>query len=67
MTVTIQVLVQGTGRKKVIEPHERQGGSQTGIIPLLSLPHHINRRVVFGLEKPESEIATLGTQWIKKR
>jgi 2-isopropylmalate synthase len=65
--VTIQVLVQA--REDLIEKTvESLVGARSAIIHLYNSTSPAQRRVVFGLEKPEIvEIAKRGTRWIKER
>jgi 2-isopropylmalate synthase len=65
--VTIQVLVQA--RQDLIEPTmQALVGAKRVIIHLYNSTSPAQRRVVFGLEKPDIvKIATRGTQWIKER
>jgi 2-isopropylmalate synthase len=65
--VTIQVLVQA--REELIEPTVRAlSGAKRVIIHLYNSTSPAQRRIVFGLEKPDIvKIATRGTQWIKDR
>jgi 2-isopropylmalate synthase len=65
--VAIQVLVQA--REELIEPTMRAlAGAKRAIIHLYNSTSPAQRRVVFGLEKPDIvKIATRGTQWIKDR
>jgi 2-isopropylmalate synthase len=65
--VAIQVLVQA--REELIEPTMRAlAGAKRVIIHLYNSTSPAQRRVVFGLEKPDIvKIATRGTQWIKDR
>jgi 2-isopropylmalate synthase len=65
--VTIQVLVQA--REDLIERTvESLIGAKRAIIHLYNSTSPAQRRVVFGLEKPEIvQIATRGTQWVKDR
>ena len=65
--VTIQVLVQA--REDLIERTiESLAGARRAIVHLYNSTSPAQRRVVFGLEKPEIvEIARRGTRWIKDR
>jgi len=65
--VTIQVLVQA--REDLIERTVQSlAGAKRAIIHLYNSTSPAQRRIVFGLEKPEIvEIARRGTQWIKDR
>src|SRR3984885_4675898 len=65
--VTIQVLVQA--REDLIQPTmQALAGAKRVIIHLYNSTSPAQRRVVFGLEKPDIvKIATRGTQWIKDR
>ncbi len=65
--VTIQVLVQA--REDLIErTFESLAGAKRAIVHLYNSTSPAQRRVVFGLEKPEIvEIAVRGTQWVKDR
>ena len=65
--VTIQVLVQA--REDLIERTvESLVGSKRAIIHLYNSTSPAQRRVVFGLEKPDIvEIARRGTAWVKER
>jgi 2-isopropylmalate synthase len=65
--VTIQVLVQA--RQELIEPTMRAlVGAKRVIIHLYNSTSPAQRRVVFGLEKPDIvKIATRGSQWIRDR
>jgi len=65
--VSIQVLVQA--REELIERTvESLVGSKRAIIHLYNSTSPAQRRVVFGMEKPEIvEVARRGTQWIKER
>ncbi len=65
--VTIQVLVQA--REDLIErTFESLVGTKRAIVHLYNSTSPAQRRVVFGLEKPQIvEIAARGTQWVKDR
>lgn len=65
--VTIQVLVQA--REDLIERTvESLVGARRAIIHLYNSTSPAQRRLVFGLEKPDIlKIATRGTQWVKDR
>ncbi len=65
--VTIQVLVQA--REDLIQRTvESLAGARRAIIHLYNSTSPAQRRVVFGMEKPEIvQVATRGTQWIKDR
>jgi 2-isopropylmalate synthase len=65
--VTIQVLVQA--REDLIERTvESLAGARKAIIHLYNSTSPAQRRIVFGLEKPDIvRIARRGTQWIKDR
>ena len=65
--VAIQVLVQA--REDLIERTvESLAGAKRAIIHLYNSTSPAQRRVVFGLDKPDIvKIATRGTQWIKDR
>src|SRR3954467_1740810 len=65
--VTIQVLVQA--REDLIQRTvESLVGARHAIIHLYNSTSPAQRRVVFGLEKPEIvRIATNGTRWVKER
>src|SRR5277367_5282205 len=65
--VTTQVLVQA--REDLIQPTmQALVGAKGAIIHLYNSTSPAQRRVVFGLEKPDIvKIATQGTQWIKER
>ena len=65
--VTVQVLVQA--REDLIERTvESLAGVRKGIIHLYNSTSPAQRRIVFGLEKPQIvEMARKGTRWIKER
>ncbi|MBX3747956.1 MAG: 2-isopropylmalate synthase [Verrucomicrobiae bacterium] len=65
--VTIQVLVQA--REDLIERTvESLAGVRRAIVHLYNSTSPAQRRIVFGLEKPEVlKIAVRGTQWVKER
>ncbi|HWB61619.1 MAG TPA: 2-isopropylmalate synthase [Chthoniobacteraceae bacterium] len=65
--VTIQVLVQA--REDLIEKTVQSlMGARRAIIHLYNSTSPAQRRIVFGMEKPEIvEVARRGTQWIKDR
>jgi 2-isopropylmalate synthase len=65
--VTIQVLVQA--REELIEKTvESLVGAKNVIIHLYNSTSPAQRRIVFGLEKPEiKQVAVRGAQWIKDR
>jgi len=65
--VTIQVLVQA--REDLIERTVQSlAGAKRAIIHMYNSTSPAQRRIVFGLEKPDIlNIATRGTQWVKDR
>jgi len=65
--VTVQVLVQA--REDLIErTFESLAGVKSAIVHLYNSTSPAQRRVVFGLEKPQIvEIARRGTRWIRQR
>jgi 2-isopropylmalate synthase len=65
--VTIQVLVQA--REDLIErTFESLAGAERAIVHMYNSTSPAQRRVVFGLGKPEIlQIATRGTAWVKER
>ena len=65
--VTIQVLVQA--REDLIQRTvESLAGTRRAIIHLYNSTSPAQRRVVFGMEKPEIvKVATRGTQWVRDR